>query len=209
MNTPLKSLLPYIEVDFLNLNKNLNDETKNHCIRTALSMRNLCEKMDIDYATSHKLIVSAYLHDIGKYYIPEKILMKKGHLTPLERTVVDMHSYYGYKHLMALGVDKDICELVLLHHGLSRYRGEAEFPSERAIYNSAILKVCDAYDALTSNRAYRPSLSKEDAIRTMKSTTETFDLGIIALLEDTSWLVDEESFNEQYAKNDKGIYLVS
>ena len=69
------------------------------------------------------MLAAAQIHDIGKYYIPDNILDAPRPLTRLEREVIDMHAYYGYEACKELNYGtEDVKELVLLHHGMNKYR---------------------------------------------------------------------------------------
>ena len=111
------------------------------------------------------LTVAARYHDIGKYYIPEKILNAPRPLTGLERKVIDMHAYYGYEACMEYGFEKDICELILLHHGTHKYRTLTdEQISDFAKEYFQILMAADIYDALISDRVYRRAMDHDRAL---------------------------------------------
>jgi diguanylate cyclase (GGDEF)-like protein/putative nucleotidyltransferase with HDIG domain len=104
------------------------------------------------------------LHDIGKLAIPEEILRKPGPLNEAERLVLERHPQIGFRMLESLGIEP-VATWVLHHHERWDGRGYPEGLSEEEIpLGSRILFVADAYDAMTSDRVYRPKLSHEDAI---------------------------------------------
>ena len=104
------------------------------------------------------------LHDLGKLAIPEEILRKPAALSDAERLVLERHPQIGYRMLESLGVDP-IAYWVLHHH--ERWDGSG-YPDglaeERIPLGARIIFVSDAFDAMTSDRLYRDSLSYEDAI---------------------------------------------
>jgi diguanylate cyclase (GGDEF)-like protein/putative nucleotidyltransferase with HDIG domain len=104
------------------------------------------------------------LHDIGKLAIPEEILRKPGPLNDPERLVLERHPQIGFRMLESLGIEP-VATWVLHHHERWDGRGYPDGLSEGEIpLGSRILFVADAYDAMTSDRVYRPKLSHEEAI---------------------------------------------
>ena len=77
----------------------------------------MAEELGLSAYDTKMLTVAARYHDIGKYYIPEKDSECTKTINRIERKVIDMHAYYGYEACMEYGFEKDICELILLHHG--------------------------------------------------------------------------------------------
>ena len=179
-----RELLDYVELDYMRLIDMLDDETREHCVRTAIKVKDIVIPMQMSTVDTQKMIVAAYLHDIGKYYIQEKVLKKPGKLTDLERSIVDMHSYYGYMHLKDIGIDDEICQLVLLHHGIFKPRPGIELTNEKIIFLSAILRTADAYDALTSERTYHEAKTNEEALEILRNAKDVFDPAVVILLSD-------------------------
>ena len=79
-------------------------ETKIHCDRVEQYTKAMAEELRLSAYDTKMLTVAAKYHDIGKYYIPEKILNAPRPLTGLERKVIDMHAYYGYEACMEYGL---------------------------------------------------------------------------------------------------------
>ena len=140
-------------------------ETKIHCNRVEQYTKAMAEDLRLSAYDTKMLTVAARYHDIGKYYIPEKILNAPRPLTGLERKVIDMHAYYGYEACMEYGLEKDICELILLHHGTHKYRTLTdEQISDFAKEYFQILMAADIYDALISDRVYRRAMDHDRAL---------------------------------------------
>jgi len=142
---------------------NLDSMTYNHSVMVMM----IAKEIEI-YAgiTDHKLMNAALLHDIGKLYIPHKILDKNGRLTKLERELVDLHAYIGYMILSDLSVDEDICRIVLYHHGFKPLHvRDVEYYDSSLIYQKAcILRTIDSFEALTSDRSYHRGVTAEKAL---------------------------------------------
>jgi putative nucleotidyltransferase with HDIG domain len=104
------------------------------------------------------------LHDLGKLAIPEEILRKPGPLTPPERLVLERHSQIGFRMLESLGVEP-IAHWVLHHHERWDGMGYPDGLSGTGIpLGARIIFVADAYDAMTSHRAYRGRLTTQEAV---------------------------------------------
>jgi HD-GYP domain-containing protein (c-di-GMP phosphodiesterase class II) len=103
------------------------------------------------------LAQGAYLHDVGKIAIPNEILNKPGALTDEERAVVETHAAVGAE-MVAHAPSLAGCAAVVRHHH-ERFDG-AGYPDRLADSSIPLLAritaVADVWDALTSDRAYRP-----------------------------------------------------
>jgi HD-GYP domain-containing protein (c-di-GMP phosphodiesterase class II) len=99
---------------------------------------------------------AAYMHDIGKVGIPDRVLNKMGRLTRDEMLYMQAHPRIGYNVLSRLPLFKGIAEIVLCHH--ERWDGlgyPAGLKGEEIPLESRIIAVADAFDAITSDRPYR------------------------------------------------------
>lgn len=113
---------------------------------------------------------AAQLHDIGKLVIHESILNKPGKLTEEEWRVVKEHPVVAEEVLKPILFDKDILAMVRSHH--ERYDGKGypdQIKGDNINIFAQIVSVADAYDAMTSPRAYRPAMSREVAIAELKN----------------------------------------
>lgn len=119
---------------------------------------------------------TALFHDLGKSKINPKVLNKPTKLTIQEFEHVKKHSFYGY--LMALEFGFDTTEaLDILHHhenfdgtGYPMGIGGEEIP-----LGSRIIRICDMFDALTSDRSYKRKLDYIEAIEVMINEIKNFD----------------------------------
>lgn len=123
------------------------------------------------------------LHDIGKIGTREDILNKPGTLTPDEFEHIKAHAALGERILApALAESPTVLHIVRSHH--ERFDG-AGFPDGLAgqviPLEARIVAVVDAFDAMTTNRAYRPSRTPEAAVEELRRCTGThFDPGVVA-----------------------------
>ncbi|BEP28005.1 hypothetical protein HLPR_03360 [Helicovermis profundi] len=124
------------------------------------------------------------LHDIGKTFISNEILNKKGPLTEKEYEKIKKHPYTGYKLLKRTSELQEIVDYILYHHErfdglgyLNKLKGY-EIP-----LISRIISVADAYEAMTSGRAYRSKYSKEYAMNEIiKCSGTQFDPIVVEYL---------------------------
>ena len=100
-----------------------------------------------------------YLHDVGKFGIPDGVLRKPGKLTEDERAIMETHVRIGYELVCRIGFLAGSAELVLTHH--ERYDGTG-YPQgllgEEIPLAARIFAVADTLDAMTSDRPYRRAL---------------------------------------------------
>lgn len=112
------------------------------------------------------------LHDIGKIAIQDSILQKKGPLTDEEYEIIKTHPAEGERICTPLKSLKPILATILFHH--EKYDGSG-YPNglkgNDTPIHARIMGIVDCYDALTTTRSYRPSMSKETAIDIMENET--------------------------------------
>ena len=111
------------------------------------------------------------LHDVGKIAIPEEILNKPGRFTPEEFAIMKTHSMVGAEMLEALPYYQDeplvkaAYQICRWHHERWDGRGYPDGLKEDEIPISAqIVALADVYDALTSERVYKPAFTHEQAV---------------------------------------------
>lgn len=125
--------------------------------------------MNLSQEEREMLDIAARLHDIGKLAIRDEILLKPSVLTPSERAEVQRHPAKAVEILRFLDFLKDVLPNIEHHH--EHYDGKG-YPSslkgEQIPLGARILAVADAYDALTSERPYRPAMSNGQVMETLK-----------------------------------------
>jgi HD-GYP domain-containing protein (c-di-GMP phosphodiesterase class II) len=154
--------------------------TGSHSERVSDFAARVATRIGLDPEQVELTRLAASLHDLGKLAIPEEILQKPGVLTDSERLVLERHPQIGFRMLDSLGVDP-VADLVLHHH--ERWDGAGYPDGQRGAdipLGARIIFVTDAYDAMTSDRTYRPRLSAEAAIAELERCAGTqFDPGIV------------------------------
>jgi putative nucleotidyltransferase with HDIG domain len=133
--------------------------TAAHCSRVTDLATRLAAWMGWDTAELERLRVGARLHDIGKVMISERILSKRGPLSPDELAEIRTHPAAGFRLIAPVEPAKDAIPYVLFHH--ERWDG-AGYPANRpgadVPEGARLLAVVDAFDAMTSTRPYRRAL---------------------------------------------------
>ena len=111
------------------------------------------------------LRIGGRLHDIGKLAIPDAVLSKEGRLEADELVQIQEHPKVGAKLILRIAALRDAIPYVLYHH--ERWDGTG-YPSGKAgeeiPVEARVLAVADAFDAMTSDRPYRPALSHDEAL---------------------------------------------
>jgi two-component system cell cycle response regulator len=124
---------------------------------------------------------AAELHDVGKIAIPDAILSKPGPLDEVEWQFMHRHTILGERILMAASALRPVARLVRSSH--ERFDGGG-YPDglkgEEIPLGARIIFVCDAYDAMTSNRAYSRAIAPAQALRELKACAGTqFDPEVV------------------------------
>ena len=123
-------------------------------------------EMGLDIHTQKRLELAALFHDIGKIGIPSDIIRKPGPLTDEERAIMEQHPELGEKILEPIERLADVRPIVRACH--ERFDG-AGYPDGIAGVDipieARIIFVCDAFDAMTTDRPYRKRMPDEEAFR--------------------------------------------
>jgi HD-GYP domain-containing protein (c-di-GMP phosphodiesterase class II) len=146
--------------------------TRGHSGRVAKYTEKIALKMNFPQEEVESLRKIAKVHDIGKLGIPKSILNKKEKLTEEDWKTIQEHPGIGEKILRPVVFNEEMLAIVRGHH--ERYDGKG-YPDgikgDDITISSQIVSVADTYDAMTSTRAYRLSLSKEEAIEELKKNS--------------------------------------
>jgi HD-GYP domain-containing protein (c-di-GMP phosphodiesterase class II) len=109
------------------------------------------------------------LHDIGKIGIRDNVLLKPGRLTEKERSLIEEHPRIGINIVQYVDLADEVKQLVLSHHEKLDGTGYPEgLQGEQISIFARIGAVADIYDALTTERPYKPGLAVEEAVALLK-----------------------------------------
>lgn len=132
-----------------------------------------------------KLVHSAgLLHDVGKIGIPDDILLKPGRLDDAECTRIREHPALGVRILQA-STRRELLPWIAAHH--ERWDGTGypkSLTADKIPFESRILSICDAFDAMTTDRPYRRALELDDALEELDRGAATqFDPELVRLFQ--------------------------
>jgi len=135
-----------------------------HCQRVASTAVALAMELGLAPDEVERIKLASLLHDIGKLMIPEAILQKPGSLTPAEWAVVRQHPERGAAMLQDAEPYRHLVDLILYHQEAYDGTGYPDGLAGRDIpLGARIIRVADTFDAMTSDRPYRPRKSLEQA----------------------------------------------
>ena len=154
-----------------------------HAARVAELAERIATRLDLDADDVELVRIAGGLHDVGKLAVPDEILRKPEPLTEAERMTLERHPQVGYRMLESLGADP-IADCVLHHH---EHWDGAGYPDglhgDDIPLGSRIVAVAEAFDALTSDCAYREKLTVEAALAELAESAEKqFDPQAVAAL---------------------------
>ncbi|MEW5763260.1 MAG: diguanylate cyclase, partial [Bacillota bacterium] len=157
--------------------------TYTHSERVARYAAKLARAAGMRDGEVKKLKLAAFLHDVGKIDIPTKVLNKPEPLTREEWEVIRRHPVVGAEIVGQIKALEEIAPLVLHHH--ERYDGSgypAGLAGEAIPLGARIIALADAYDAMTSNRPYRPAKTHETALHEVRQGAgRQFDPSLVKL----------------------------
>ena len=165
--------------------------TSSHLQRVSAYSALLAEALDLDVDV---LRVASRLHDVGMAGVPDSVVTKPGPLTAEERREMEEHAEVGCALLGGSGVEplETAAEIAWTHHerwdgkGYPRGLGGEDIP-----ISGRVVAVADTFDALTTDRPYRPAGTVDDAIATLRAERgRQFDPAVVdALIEQLDELV--------------------
>jgi putative two-component system response regulator len=139
--------------------------TDKHTHRVAENARMIGTRLGLPERALDALYRGGIIHDIGKIGVPDAILLKPGPLDSDELKIMRMHPLVGESIVRPLRSGVPLLPIVRHHHERIDGTGYPDGLKGRAIPHLArIVAVCDAFDALTSDRPYRRARTTEDAI---------------------------------------------
>ena len=147
--------------------------SRQHSENVAIITSNLCNKLHCSRGFTEYCIICAYLHDIGKLYIPEKILQKPSKLTDEEFEIMKQHTTLGYQICMKNLKLRPYYAGPYYHHEALDGTGYPQGLTKPKIpYEAQIIRVADEYDALVSKRQYKTHIGISDALKIIVENTQ-------------------------------------
>ncbi|HET7221444.1 MAG TPA: diguanylate cyclase [Vicinamibacterales bacterium] len=140
-----------------------------HIERVQYYASSLARRAELSEMDTQAVETAALLHDIGKLAVPEHILSKPGPLSAHERKKMQIHAQVGAEIVDAVAFPCPVAPLIRSHH--ERWDGTgypAGLRGEDIPIGARILAVVDTFDAITSERPYRRSVSPEAALEILE-----------------------------------------
>lgn len=160
--------------------------TRGHSERVNRYSMVMAERLGMTGELKNFLHWASILHDIGKIAIPEMILNKPSYLDDDEYNLIKSHPKKGYEILQPIEQLSGSLHGILYHH--ERYDGKGypgRLKGEEIPVLARIIAIADTFDAITSDRAYRPAKSPREALEIMEQVAGTqFDPDLFELFKE-------------------------
>ena len=157
----------------LNILDSLDVFTRKHSENVASITCRLCEYLHCTKSFTQYCTICAYLHDIGKQFIPASILQKPARLTDEEFEIMKTHTTIGYEICMKDLKLRPYAAGPLYHHEALNGSGYPQGLTKKDIpYEAQIIRVADEYDAIVSKRQYKSHIDIIDTLKILIENTK-------------------------------------
>lgn len=163
--------------------KDKYEEERIHSSRVSHFCALMGEKLNLLESEKQELELAGRMHDIGKISIPDTILRKDGKLSDDEWMIMKTHTTNGYQILRSADQYSRLAEYALTHHERIDGSGYPQgLKGDEIPLFSRIIAICDAFEAMTTDRQYRKSLSSQEAIAEIQRCSGTqFDSQLVEM----------------------------
>lgn len=157
----------------LNMLDSLDVFTRKHSENVASLTCRLCEYLHCTKGFTEYCTMCAYLHDIGKLFIPPSILQKPAKLTDEEYEIMKTHTTLGYEMCKKDEKLRAYSAGPLYHHEALDGSGYPQgLPKSKIPYEGQIIRVADEYDAIVSKRQYKSHIGISDTLKILIENTK-------------------------------------
>ena len=167
-------------LDLADLSEEDYDDSIDHGELVGMIVGLLCEHLGLSETFTKKALQAAYVHDIGKLCLGKKLYGRDKQALKIESVrYMQMHAQVGMEMLKEYGCHEDILNAVYHHH--ENYDGSGYPDNLKGVcipLAARILRVCDTFAALVSNRPYRKAFDMDTAVKMMIEDYRSFDMGI-------------------------------
>ena len=147
--------------------------TRKHCESVATITCNLCHKLHLSRGFTEYTTICAYLHDIGKQFIPPSVLQKPAKLTDEEYEIMKTHTTLGYNLCMKDPKLRPYHAGTYYHHECLNGTGYPQGLLKKDIpFEAQIIKVADEYDAIVNKRQYKSHIGISEALKIIIDKTK-------------------------------------
>jgi putative nucleotidyltransferase with HDIG domain len=190
-------------------------ETEGHSKRVTAFTIAIARAMGLPREQINTIARGAFLHDIGKIAIPDKILQKPGKLDADEFTIMKEHAYHGYQIVKKIPFLAEAAEIVYSHQEWFNGTGyPRRLKGEEIPLGARIFSVADTLDAITMDRIYRPAQTLQAAKEEIaKWAGRQFDPDVVKVfleMPDNIWedlrreIQDAQIYRVAYSAGNKG-----
>ena len=154
-----------------------DDYTFTHSVNVCILSLLVASGLQLSRSALKEVAVGALLHDVGKLWVDETILKKKGSLTPAEFDQIKRHPLFGFDILSEQdNISANSIKIALQHHERCDGSGYPyQLQKEEIHQYSRLVMIVDVYDALTADRPYRKALPSFKAIELIMSFKRAYD----------------------------------
>lgn len=155
--------------------RNTDEYLLEHSVSVSVLITIFARFLKIEKPIVQQLSVGAFLHDVGKIMVPEKILNKPGKLTDDEFTTMKTHVNHSIEIIQNTpGISELSLEVAALHHEKLDGNGYPfNIPGDKISTYGRMISICDIFDALTANRCYKDGYSHIKAFSILRSLAES------------------------------------
>jgi HD-GYP domain-containing protein (c-di-GMP phosphodiesterase class II) len=169
-----------------------DQETEGHTLRVTDLTMALAEKYGFNGDALENIRRGSLIHDVGKFAVPDKVLLKPGNLTKKEFEIMKLHPEHARDMLSGIPFLQGAIDIPYCHHehwdGSGYPRG---LKGEEIPIAARIFAVADVWDAVTTDRPYREAMPRDEAIKVIKEGSGThFDPAVVDLF--LEFLEDQE-----------------
>ena len=170
----------------LSMIDSLDPFTRRHCENVANITCRLCEYMHLKTDFIVYCTICAYLHDMGKLFIPPKILQKPGALTDEEYEIMKTHTSLGYKMCIEDPKLRPYSAGTIYHHEALNGTGYPKGLTKQDIpLEGQIIRVADEFDAIVSKRQYKSHVGITDTLKILIEETVPKSVALKTMEENT------------------------
>lgn len=151
-----------------------DESTQEHVDRVTERAVRVAQELALSEAEQREVEYGALFHDVGKIAIPDSILKSSGPLSPEERKLIELHTVYGEEIVARVDFLRPVSRIV--RHSHEHWDGSGypdRLSGDDIPIGSRIVLACDAYDAMTAGRRYRPALTHAVAAANLRKDSGT------------------------------------
>lgn len=161
-----------------------------HSVSTGLIARSIAIGLGLDRDEVRDIFLGGLLHDVGKLYIADSIILKDSGLSDVEFGIIRGHPAQGASMLRELGMNTHVVPLIMHHHELPDGGGyPSGLKSHEIPFQAKVVGVADKFSALTMQRLYRPAFTAMEAVMEIETVIKGFfdgkDASVVNILENS------------------------